>query len=123
MSFKRPVLHCLVIRQVGSFSYTPRAGICQVVRTCEVSLKRPVLHCLVIRRVGSFSYTFRAGCLSVYTFRAGICLVVCPVTRFVLESVRSFGGWGVSLTRSVLESVRSFVRLGVSLTWSVLQYV
>ena len=39
-----------------------------------------MLHCLVIRRVGSFSYTFRAG----------ICLVVCPFIRFVLESVWLF---------------------------------
>ena len=81
--------------------------------TRGVSLKRPVLHCPVIRQVGSFSYTFRAG----------ICLVVCRVTRYVLESVRSFGGWGVSLTRSVLDSVRSFVGLAVCLTRPVLEYV
>ena len=68
-----------------------------------MSLKRPVLHCLVIHQVGSFSYTLRAG----------ICLVVCWVTRYVLESLRSFGGWGVSLTRSLLESARSIVGLGV----------
>ena len=48
-----------------------------------MSFKRPVLHCLVIRQVGSFSYTFRAG----------ICLVVRRVTRYLLETVRSFGGW------------------------------
>ena len=38
-----------------------------------------MLHCLVIRQVGSFSCTLRAG----------ICLVVCRVTRYVLEYVRS----------------------------------
>ena len=31
VSLKRPVLDCLLIRQVGSFSYTPRAGIRLVV--------------------------------------------------------------------------------------------
>ena len=31
VSLKRPVLDCLLIRQLGSSSYTPRAGICQVV--------------------------------------------------------------------------------------------
>ena len=31
VSLKRPVLDCLLIRQLGSFSYTPRAGICLVV--------------------------------------------------------------------------------------------
>ena len=43
-------------------------------------------------------------------------LDVCRVTRYVLESVRPLGGWGVSLTRFVLESVGSFVGLGVYLT-------
>ena len=78
-----------------------------------MSLKRPVVHCLVIRQMGSLSYTFPAG----------IGLVVCRLTRYMLESVRSFGGWGVSLTRSVLESVRSFVGLGVCLTRPLLESV
>ena len=30
------VLVCLVVRQVGSFSYTPRAGISQVVRYVRI---------------------------------------------------------------------------------------
>ena len=89
-----------------------------------MSLRRPVLHRLVS-----------------YTFRAGICPVVCRVRSLsyspCLESARLFGGWGVSLTRAAiclivcrvrslsyspcLESVLSFGGWGVSLTRPVLE--
>ena len=44
-------------------------------------------------------------------------------TRPVMESVSSFGAWGVSLRRPVLETVWSFVGWGVSLTCPVLKSV
>ena len=56
----------LVVRRVGSFSYTPRGSMCHVEGWWGVSLTRPVMEPvssfgLVVRRVGSFSYTPRAG--------------------------------------------------------------
>ena len=55
----RPVLVCPVVCQVGSFTYTSRAGICLVVwRLRSFSARNGF--CLVIQLVGSFSYTPRA---------------------------------------------------------------
>ena len=75
--FTRPVLVCLVVCQVGSFSDTPRDGFC-----------------LVIRLVGSFFYTPRA-----VGWFVGVGV---SRKRPVLESVSSVGTWGVFLTRPVL---------------------
>ena len=95
VSLTRPVLECLVVRQVGTFYYRPRPRIS-----------------LVVRQVGTFSYT---PC-------PGICLVVrregVSLTRLVLQS-----GSGVSLKHPELESVLSFVERGVSLTCPVLECV
>ena len=100
----------LVVRRVGSFSYTPRVGNCLVFRRVEnVSVTPLAVIFLVARRVGSFSYTPRDGiCLVVRqwgslscTPRSAICLVA-KRTRPALESVPSFVGWGISLTRPVL---------------------
>ena len=67
------------IRNVGSFSYTPRAGIC-----------------LVIRWLGSLSYTTRPGiCLEFGEWKVSF-------TFPVLESVSSTCGWGDFLKRPVL---------------------
>ena len=65
----RLVLVCPVVRQVGSFSDSPRDGFC-----------------VVIQLVSSFSYTPRA----VWLF---VGLGVSP-TLSALESVSSFGTWG-----------------------------
>ena len=84
----------LVVRRMGSFSYTPRAGNCLFFRRVikgGVSLTRPVLE-----PVSSF-------------VGRGVSL-----TRSVLQSVWSLSGSGVSLTRPVLESVSSFVGWGMS---------
>ena len=89
---------CLVVRQVGSFSYTPRAEICLVVWRLRSFSDTPRNgFCPVIQLVGSFSYTPRA----VWLF---VGLEVSP-TRPVLESVSPFGTWGgffVVFTRPVL---------------------
>ena len=87
VSLTRPVLGSLsVVRRVGSFSYTPRAGICQVGRRVRINFSI----CLVVE------------CAESFVGRE------VSLTRPVLESVSSFGGMIVSLTRPVLESVRSF---------------
>ena len=106
---------------MGSFSYTPRAGIyCLVFRRVDSLSDTPLaVKFLVVRRVGSFSYTPRDGiclvfrqwgslsctphtaiCLVVkrirnffYTYRVGICLVVRRV--------------GISLTLPVLVRIVS----------------
>ena len=72
VSLTRPVMESvcsfgLVVRPVGSFFYTPRAGNCLVFRRVGSLSDTPLaVNFLVVRRVGSFSYTPRAG----------ICLVV-----------------------------------------------
>ena len=71
--------------------------------------------CLVVRWVRNLSYTSRA---SMACFR-----FVLSIAYRMMESVNSFGGWGVSLKRPVLESVSSFVGWGVSLTRPVLETV
>ena len=100
---------------MGSFSYTPRDGICVFVqRIWGISLTRPVLVCcLVVWFVVIFCYT-RAEMETVEVRLGG--LAESSLKRPVLESVSSFGGWGVSLTRPVLESVLWFVGTGVSYT-------
>ena len=69
---------------MGSFSHTPRDGICLVVRRLGSFSNTPCSrNCLADRRVGSLSYTPRAAiCLVIkrissfsYTPRVGICLV------------------------------------------------
>ena len=94
----RSVLVCLVVCQVESFSYTPRAGISLVVwRLWSFSDSPRDGFCVVIQLVSSFSYTPRA----VWLF---VGLIVCPA-RPVLESDSSFGTWGVVVfffTRLVL---------------------
>ena len=96
----------MVGRWVGSFSYTPHAGIF-----------------LVVRRVGSLCYTSRLKIhLIIRLVRSRLirptplCLVVRRLRSMVLKSVWLFGGWGVPTTRPVLESVSSFVGWRVSYT-------
>ena len=119
---------CLVEKWLGSLSYMSRAVICLVRRERSLSYTHGGLIFLVLKRVGSFSYTPRVSsfvgrgimsytprhriCLGIVgsfssTFRNGICLVARRVspTSPVLQSVRSFVGWGVSLIRPVLESI------------------
>ena len=102
---------CLVVRQVGTFSCTPRPGIYLVVHLFD---SLPGGGSLLHAPCWDLSYT---PCL-------GICLVVrreeSYLTRPVLQSVSSLRGPGVSLTHSVLESILSFVEWGVSLTSPVL---
>ena len=45
---------CLVVKRVGSVSYTPRVGTCLVVRQEGVSLTRPVLIGISSRVGGEF---------------------------------------------------------------------
>ena len=75
----------LVVRRVGSFTYTPRAGNFLVLRRVgSLSDTSHSINFLVVRRVGSFSYTPRAGIYLVvkrimsfsYTLRVGNCLVL-----------------------------------------------
>ena len=77
---------------MGSFSYTPRAGIYYLVfrRVDCLSETHLAVIYLVVRRVGSFSYTPRDGiCLVVRqwgslscTPRSAICLVVKRIRNF-----------------------------------------
>ena len=73
--------------------------------------------CLVVRRQGNISYTPRPN----------ICLGLVgsfSYTPLAMESVWSFGGWGVSLTRPVLSICLVVRRVrGVSLTRPVLKTV
>ena len=86
VSLTRPVLECLVVRQVGTFYYRPRPRIS-----------------LVVRQVGTFSYT---PC-------PGICLVVrregVSLTRLVLQSGQEFllntPSWSLSCRSSKGESL------------------
>ena len=122
---------CLDDMWLGSFSYTPRALICLVVRQeRRLSYTPGNVIFLVLRRVGSFSHMPRVSSF----IGRGISLT-CSVlvallgswdislTRPVMESVWSFGVWGVSLTRPVLETVWSFVGRSLSLTRPVLTSV
>ena len=97
---------CLVVQQVGSFSYTPHDEISLVVRRYKLSDcssgRQSLLH---------------ATCWNLFV-GLGISL-----TRPVLESVSSFGRWELSLTHPVLESVRSYVGYRVYLTYPVLASV
>ena len=80
---------CLVVRRVGSFSYTPRAGICLVVKRISSFSYTPCVRiCLAFCRVGNLSYTHRV-IMSCFWF------VIASITDHVVESVGSFGGWGV----------------------------
>ena len=75
------LVFCLVVRREESFSYTPRAEVCLVVKRVGVSLTHPVFGiCLVVRGEGSFSYILESmsGCTSggesMRTPCPGICL-------------------------------------------------
>ena len=76
---------CLVFRREESFSYTPRAAIC-----------------LVVKRVGSYSYIPRLGVCLVVRREGSITSTPCASICVV------FGWWDVSVTRPVMESVCSF---------------
>ena len=48
---------CLVVKRIWSVSYTPRVGVCLVIRREGVSLTRPVLVGVSSWVGGEFSYT------------------------------------------------------------------
>ena len=93
--FGPPQWFGLVVRWVGSFPYTPRAGNYLVFRRVGSLSDTPIaVIFLVVRRVGSFSYTPRDGtCLVVlrlgslsYIPPAAICLVVKRIRSFSFAS-------------------------------------
>ena len=90
----------LVVRRVGSFSYTPRAGNFLVFRRVGSLSDTPLAGIvLVVRRVGSFSYTPCAGICLVHK-RLGDSL-----KHPAVKPVSSFVGRGVSITRPMMASV------------------
>ena len=48
---------CLVVREMGNFSYTPCPGICLVARRRSFSHTPRAAVCLVVKHVRSFSHT------------------------------------------------------------------
>ena len=115
----------LVVRRMGSFSYTPRAGeyVLSFFST-GVSLTRLVMQSVsslsgsgvsLIRPALEFVSSFVGWGISL-TRPVLVCLVFGLfefLLHSVMESVSTFSGWKVSLTRPVLETVWSFVGWGV----------
>ena len=61
---------CLVVKRIWSVSYTPRVGVCLVIRREGVSLTRPVLVVVSSRIGGEFLYTPSDG-MCVFVRRIG----------------------------------------------------
>ena len=81
----------LVARQLGSFSYTPRAGNCMVFRR-EGSLSDTSLAVTfrVARQVGSFSYTPRDGICLVVRQQGSLSCMPLTAICLVVVRIRSF---------------------------------